>query len=180
MKRKGKHPGLKTQTTPRQRRPYIDFDYVHKLNESEKEYLSSFVSEHYGADFDINPTYVYEDGKYVQISGNVDPGKNRDLRKYRNVRKYYLDDEGKFRWARDFKYTDTNLHTTDEQRKSCNQNANANARDLMAIGHPAEVAKEEFQYFLENLQEGMSPEDMMVLREEVQQRMLEEGEEENS
>ena len=174
MKRKGKHPGLKTQTAPRQRRPYIDFDYVHKLDESEKDFLSSFTSEFYGADFEINPTYIKEGGEYVQISGNADTSKNRDLRKYRGVRKYYLGTDGIYHYLSKFKYSDTNIHKDDEQRKSCNRNANANARDLMAIGHPAEVAKEEFQYFLENLQEGLSPEDMMILRETVEQKMREE------
>lgn len=173
MRRKGKYVALKKQTVPRQRRQYMDFDYICKLNDLEKEYLSSFVSEYYGADFEINSTYIKENGAYVQISGNVDVTKDRDLRKYRGVVKYYRDSEGNFHRSKKYKYTKKNIHSTDELRKSCNQNANSNGRDIMAIGHPAEVSKEEFQYFLENLQESMSPEDMLVLRENVINRLKE-------
>jgi hypothetical protein len=175
MRRK-KGDGLKARNTPRQRRSYLDYDYIQKLNQEERDFLEKFSSEFYGADFEINATYIKENGEYVQISGNMDPSKNRDLRKYRQIRKYYLGTDGIYHYSKQFKYTKNNIHSEEEQRKSCNQNANANARDLMAIGHPAEVAKEEFQYFLENLQEGMSPEEMLVLRETVEEK-LREGEE---
>lgn len=174
MSKRTKSDGLKTKNSPRQRRGYLDYDYVAKLSPDEKDFLAKFSDEYYGSDFEINETYIYEDGKYVQISGNSDPSQNRDLRKYRNVRKYYKNSEGEFRWAEKFKYTENNIHSEKKQRQACNRNANANARDLMSVGHPAEVAKEEFQYFLENLQEGMSPEDMMILREKVEQKMQEE------
>lgn len=171
-----KNSSLKGRYSPKQRRDYIDYTYLSKLNSKETDFLAQFTDEFYGASFEINPTYIKEGGEYVQISGNDDPSKDRDLRKYRNVRKYYLGTNGIYHYHPRYKYTSKNIHKSEDHLKSCNRNANANARDLMAIGHPADVAKEEFQYFLENLQEGMSPEDMMVLREEVEQRMKEEGE----
>lgn len=42
-------PGLKKELHPRPRRHYIDQDYINKLSDEEKEFLSKFNDEYYGA-----------------------------------------------------------------------------------------------------------------------------------
>lgn len=57
---------LQRRNHPRQRREYIDYDYSKKLTEEERDWLSKFTKEYYGADFQINDTYVnVEDLKQV-------------------------------------------------------------------------------------------------------------------
>ena len=40
------------------RRSYLDYDYVDKLSEVERDWLARFSDEFYAADFEINPTFV--------------------------------------------------------------------------------------------------------------------------
>lgn len=72
------------------RRSSIDYDYIHKLSQEEKEWLAKFSDEYYSASFKINPTYVkYRDCiktlKYM-ISIEKNPKK---LVKFQNQLEYY-------------------------------------------------------------------------------------------
>jgi hypothetical protein len=51
-KRRGdKYPGLNPEMHPKNRAEYIDFEYVKKLSDEEKAWLSKFSDEYYGATF---------------------------------------------------------------------------------------------------------------------------------
>ena len=109
---------------------YIDYDYLDELNDEENEYIEQFNAEFYGAGFLINPTYIIELGKMVQISGNLNRADNRDLRKYKKVLKFYKLDSGQFSCDPEFKYSDKTLHNTPELRSKCNRSNNQNQRDV--------------------------------------------------
>jgi hypothetical protein len=49
---KVKHPGLKKQYNSRIKQEYLDCDYVNQLSEEEKDFLSDFNEEYYGANLD--------------------------------------------------------------------------------------------------------------------------------
>jgi len=46
-----KYPGLDILCHPRIRREYLDQDYIHKLNDEDKKWLSDFSEEWLGANF---------------------------------------------------------------------------------------------------------------------------------
>lgn len=48
-RRNDRFPGLNKQLHPRTRQEYLDYDYVNKLTIEEKEMLSKFTDEYYGA-----------------------------------------------------------------------------------------------------------------------------------
>lgn len=50
---KVKHPGLKKQYNSKIKQEYIDFDYTRNLTEEEKQWLSDFSEEYYGANLDF-------------------------------------------------------------------------------------------------------------------------------
>lgn len=47
-----KYPGLKKQYNSKLKQEYLDFDYIDKLNDYEKQWLSDWSDEHYGAKLD--------------------------------------------------------------------------------------------------------------------------------
>ncbi len=50
LKRKNdRFPGLNRQLHPRSRQEYLDYDYISQLSDEEKEILSKFTDEYYGA-----------------------------------------------------------------------------------------------------------------------------------
>lgn len=150
---------------PKQRRGYIDFDYADKIDSESRDWLNKFTLEYYGADFDINPTFIKnETGEFVQISKNDDKSKNLDLRKCRKLQKFYKTKDGSFTPEKRAKYSHENLHKNELMRKACNQLNNDISRDIMNVCHNM-VENDDFNTILENLQESMSPEEMSILVE---------------
>ena len=125
-----KRNGLDPANVTKARRDYVDYDYTTQLSNEEKAWLERFTDEFYGADFKINDTYILENGEYVQISGNKDRSKNRDLRKHRSVTKYYKDENGDFSSDTNLKYDPETLHNTNDLRTECNRAANAIERNM--------------------------------------------------
>lgn len=50
---KVKHPGLKKRYNSKLKQEYLDQDYISKLSEDEKQFLSDFNEEYYGANLDF-------------------------------------------------------------------------------------------------------------------------------
>lgn len=48
-----KFPGLKKHYNSKVKQEYMDADYVHILNDDEKQWLSDFMDEYYGAKLDF-------------------------------------------------------------------------------------------------------------------------------
>jgi len=116
MARKKRDP-LDPTKSPKQRRSYIDYDYVNKLDSESRKFLETFTDEYYGGSFKRNPAYLLENGEFVQISENKERSKNRDLRKFKNVTLYYKDGKGKFTSDTRFKYHEDIIHKSDQDKK---------------------------------------------------------------
>lgn len=58
-----KNPGLKPQYQSRLNREYVDYDYIDKLTEEEKSFMSKFTQEYYSGthEKDIDGNYRYGD-----------------------------------------------------------------------------------------------------------------------
>ncbi|HLD91085.1 MAG TPA: hypothetical protein VI911_08750 [Patescibacteria group bacterium] len=158
---------------PKERKEFIDFDYVKNLDPEAKKWLSKFSDEYYGAAFTIRDTYIIENGEYVCIN-------DRDLRKFRKEVKYYKDENGNFTTDDSYKYSKDNVHNTSEQRKECNHVANSMSRDYYT---KSKKEKNSFRILLndDELYSGnytldmkdeanfdyMSPEDAYILKEKM-------------
>lgn len=182
MSKKKTRKSLNPMYIPKQRREYVDYDYVSKLSDEEKEFLGKFTDEFYGAGFDISPTFIkideetlkglkdlrerewaesQESEEYIQVN-------HRDLRKYRSVVKYYKDKEDNYTTDLKYKYSDTNVHKDPQQFKSCNDDSTSRDRDISSrgirldSGNSSKLLNElESQIDLDR----MSPEDLFLLKE---------------
>lgn len=134
MSKKERNPLNRSQNN-RNRKDFIDYDYTSKLNPEELEFLKTFTSEYYGGDFKKNTTYIIEDGEFVQISNNKDRSKNRDLRKYVSITKYYKNELGEFTEDEEYKFKDSVLHKSKEHKKELYDSNNHRNRDLISSGY---------------------------------------------
>lgn len=129
-----KRNSLSIKQNNRNRKDFIDYDYANKLSPKDLQFLKTFTEEYYGGDFQRNDTYIIENGKYIQISGNKDKSLNRDLRKYVSVTKYYKDSEGNFSSDSDNKYKDSVLHKDNQLKRELWTSNNHRNRDVMSSG----------------------------------------------
>lgn len=53
IRNKVKYPGLKKQYNSKVKQEYMDIDYIDKLSEDQKLYMSDFLEEYYGANLDF-------------------------------------------------------------------------------------------------------------------------------
>lgn len=165
MGKKKRNP-LNPAHTTKSRRDYLDYDYIDQLDDEQVEWLAKFTDEFYGADFKINDTYIREDGKYVQISGNKDKSKNRDLRKYRSVTKYYRNENNQFTKNLEYKYSKENIHQTEEHRKSCNRMANAMSNNIQVNSLQSSGSESIIDIFDKKYNGGdLSPEDIILMND---------------
>ena len=162
---------------PKERKEFIDFDYIKRLDPEAKAWLSKFSDEYYGAAFTIRDTYIIENGRYVCIN-------DRDLRKYRKETKYYKDKKGKFTTDQEYKYSDVNIHKTSEQRDTCNHISNSMSRDYYTKKRKDDNIKRgimknddellSYEYSMEMGDETnfdyLSPEEAYILKEDMNQR----------
>lgn len=73
-----KYPGLTKKANRWNIQHYMDFDYLDKLSDKEKEFLSQFATEHYSADFRGDATLIKGKKKRREIYNNNN-ARNRDL-----------------------------------------------------------------------------------------------------
>jgi len=194
---KKKREGYKPSKHTKERRQYIDYDYIHKLNDEEKEWLSRFTDEEYGSSFELNLIFieytdlncefrekvkgniVYED-KYIQVNKNTEINqKNLDMRKMRPYKQYYRKSNGKFTTDKKYRYSNKNINNPND-RKRFNSKVKDMRNDLFNVGLKDSVntQPESFNntsnnkkvvqhYTLEDYDYTLSCEDMMILQEEI-------------
>ena len=61
-----KFPALDPRVNSRTKQQYIDYDYLDKLTQDEKEWLNRFSGEYYSGDFKKESGSVRGDGKYLK------------------------------------------------------------------------------------------------------------------
>lgn len=76
---KVKTPGLKRQYNLKSRQDNLDFDYIHKLNDEEKEWLNKFIEEEINADFRHKGKKLNPSKKAKQKIYNKNNARNRDV-----------------------------------------------------------------------------------------------------
>jgi hypothetical protein len=76
---KTKHPGLHKRFFSKIKQEYHDIDYINKLSEEDKEYLSSFMDEYLGANFTYNSKKIHKKKMYKTKSYNAHNARQRDI-----------------------------------------------------------------------------------------------------
>jgi hypothetical protein len=147
-----KRQGYLPQKHTKARRDFIDYDYIDKLSEDEKDWLSRFTDGEYGATFEKNPIFVKFDDlasdfqaivqnnvriqdEYVQVHGNTKSSqKNLDLRKLKKVTQYFLTPNGNMSEDERYKYSDNNVVDVDtpEKRRRFNEKVRSMENDIYA------------------------------------------------
>lgn len=152
---KKKRKGYLPKNHTKERRDYIDYDYINKLSEEDKEWLSRFTDEEYGASFEVNPIFVkYADlneefkekvqnntlyyGEFVQIYKNKDQ-KNLDLRKLRSITQYYMKNDGSLTKDPSYRYSKNNISNPND-RTRMNRKVKDMRNDLWNVGLKDEVS----------------------------------------
>lgn len=147
--RKGYLPSNHTK----ERREYIDFDYINKLSDEEKEWLSRFADEEYSASFELNPVFIkfddlaeeYQDrvknntrhwGDYVQVNNNDSTQSNLDMRKMRPYTQYYRTPTGRVSSKEKYRHSDKNINdpSTLNKRSRFNEKVRNMRDDLLGHG----------------------------------------------
>jgi len=104
--------------------------------------------------------------EFVQIKGHTDKKINVDLRKVRSIDLYYLDEKGELTKDKSFKYSDKNIHSTD-QHKDCGDRTNKMRCDVMSnYGRNEEVYDKNIDVFLNNYGDITDSTEAHILREE--------------
>jgi beta-glucosidase/6-phospho-beta-glucosidase/beta-galactosidase len=76
---KHKYPGLMKQYTSKIRREYLDQDYIDKLSDEEKKWLSNFNEEWLGANFNHDGKVLHRTKEEKREIYNRNNARNRDL-----------------------------------------------------------------------------------------------------
>lgn len=90
--------GLKKKYQPRSKRKFIDYDYIDKLTEKEKEWLSKFTDEYYSSNVHLNDKKaLHKSDKLRKDCYNRDNQIRRDVYAKEDfkqlVKKYFYSDE---------------------------------------------------------------------------------------
>jgi len=168
---KRKRSSTNPHHNPRQRKDYIDYDYTSKLNLEEIEFLEKFTNEFYGGAFQINDTYIKEGGNFIQVSGNKDKSKNKDLRKLRGITKYYQDLNGGFTSDSSYKYSGDILHKNIEDRKDLYNDNNKRNKDMSSAYYPVSNVNNTLHTEILNKSEIISREDYKLVDEAIVEAM---------
>ena len=74
-----KNAGLHKRFFSKIKREFHDVDYVHKLNDEEKAWLSKFYNEDLGANFTDSGEEIYKDPKDKKKAYSRNNARNRDI-----------------------------------------------------------------------------------------------------
>ena len=108
---------------------------------------------------------------YIQISENEKKSDNFDLRKFRKVDIYYINENGNYVKNKKYKYSDTNIIDPNNKKdiKECNDRVNTQSRCILNTYR--EVYSENVD--IGEYTEVMGPEDYYLLNEELLIREME-------
>lgn len=76
---KQKYPALNPEFNLRSRSDLIDYDYVDKLNDKDKEWLNSFTEEYTNANFNHKGKPIQKKKEYKKDSYDRNNARNRDI-----------------------------------------------------------------------------------------------------
>jgi hypothetical protein len=79
------YPGLVKNVNTKVRQELIDHDYIDKLNDKEKEFLSNFNEEYLGANFQHRGKQLHKSKKRKRDCYNRNNARNRDIYSISNV-----------------------------------------------------------------------------------------------
>ena len=80
-----KYPGLVKNVNTKVRQELIDHDYIDKLNDKEKEFLSNFNEEYLGANFQHKGKQLHKSKKRKRDCYNRNNARNRDIHSISSV-----------------------------------------------------------------------------------------------
>lgn len=78
LRKRAKYPGLDKRVNARTRHEYIDFDYVDKLSDKEKEWLSNFNEEFMSGNFQHKGKIFHKSKKSKRECYSRNNARNRD------------------------------------------------------------------------------------------------------
>jgi hypothetical protein len=87
-----KYPGLAPQVNGRFRKETIDFDYLDQLSPEEKAWLSAFMEEYNGANFNHEGEKLHTTKEQKKDSYHRNNARNRDLMHHQKAKGLLLDD----------------------------------------------------------------------------------------
>jgi hypothetical protein len=85
LKKRKKHADLDPIYMPRVRREFVDHDYINELNNEEKDWLSKFDSEYYGASIqktktgNIKKKHIHDKNEHAKELYDSNNKRNNDL-----------------------------------------------------------------------------------------------------
>jgi hypothetical protein len=74
-----KYPGLDPSVHPKPRQEYIDFDYIDKLNDDEKKFLSNFNEEYMSGSFQHKGNKLHRTKEERKDCYDRNNARNRDI-----------------------------------------------------------------------------------------------------
>lgn len=92
---KAKYPGLTKRFNSRTKHEYIDFDYVDKLTEDEKEWLNNFNEEYLGGNFQHSGKQLHKTKAAKRDCYNRNNARNRCAYSIAKARGKVTDEEGR-------------------------------------------------------------------------------------
>lgn len=76
---KAKYPGLEKQLFSRIKQEYHDYDYIDKLSDAEKQWLSDFTGEWLGANLNDSGKKMHKSNKRRKQVFDMNNSRNRDI-----------------------------------------------------------------------------------------------------
>ena len=74
-----KYPALDKKFTLKTRQELVDYDYIDKLSEAEKDWLNRFTEEYTNAKFNHDGKKIQKSKKYTKDSYDRNNSRNRDI-----------------------------------------------------------------------------------------------------
>lgn len=151
MSKKSSRKGYSFKQHPKERREFIDYNYLDKLSKEELDWLGNFTDSYYGAGYKLSKIYakltelppefqeLVKNNKiykkyFVQIYGNTKKDQvNLDMRKMKSYPQYYLDENSELTTDTKYRFSPENVMNPLD-RDSVNERVRTMRDDIFAHG----------------------------------------------